>query len=377
MSLFTYAQLQRSWYMFFFLSPLAEMALPLDDYAFIDGLWGDWSPGYDGAWDVARVKESIGDPEHIVAAIGYYRAMYDPSLHVPELADEQAAALLPTPKPTLYLHGRDDGCMLLVVDRLAARLHGRGLRAGGRRRRRPLPAPGAARRREPPHRRVPDRPDARRRAASPGAASAQPEDGSGPAGPLANPSATSAAATRSARAAVLRPAAGARPARSAARRRAQRVDQPPPALAVRSGEAALRPRRGARPPRVGRRAAARAPRALAAQRAAPAVGARRRADRGPEVEHGLVELPRLAGRHEPVAQRPWPAAAPSGRPGHAAGQHPHAVGVDRGHVVPEGEGAHGARRVGPTPGSARRAASSSGHRPAVLGHDGGARPGAG
>ena len=30
-----------------------------------------------------------------------------------ELADEQAAALLPTPKPTLYLHGRDDGCMLL------------------------------------------------------------------------------------------------------------------------------------------------------------------------------------------------------------------------------------------------------------------------
>ena len=59
------------------------------------------------------MKESIGDPEHIVAAIGYYRAICDPSLQVPELADEQAAALLPTPKPTLYLHGRDDGCMLL------------------------------------------------------------------------------------------------------------------------------------------------------------------------------------------------------------------------------------------------------------------------
>ncbi len=113
MSLFTYAQLQKSWYMFFFLSPLAEVALPLDDYSFIDHLWSDWSPGYDGAWDVARVKESIGDPERIVAAIGYYRAMYDPSLQVPELADEQAAMLLPTPKPTLYLHGRDDNCMLL------------------------------------------------------------------------------------------------------------------------------------------------------------------------------------------------------------------------------------------------------------------------
>ena len=59
------------------------------------------------------MKESIGDPERIVAAISYYRAMWDPALQVPELADEQAAALLPTPKPTLYLHGRDDGCMLL------------------------------------------------------------------------------------------------------------------------------------------------------------------------------------------------------------------------------------------------------------------------
>jgi len=113
LSLLTYAQLQRSWYMFFFLSPLAEVALPLDDYAFIDHLWRDWSPGYDGAWDVARVKESIGEPERLAAAIGTYRALYDASLQVPELADEQAASLLPTPKPTLYLHGRDDGCMLL------------------------------------------------------------------------------------------------------------------------------------------------------------------------------------------------------------------------------------------------------------------------
>ncbi len=113
MSLLAYEQLQRSWYMFFFLSSLAETALPLDDYRFIDGLWRDWSPGYDGTWDVARVKESIGDPEHIVAAIGYYRALYDTSMQSPEYADEQAAALLPTPKPTLYLHGRDDGCMLL------------------------------------------------------------------------------------------------------------------------------------------------------------------------------------------------------------------------------------------------------------------------
>ncbi len=113
MSLFTYAQLQRSWYMFFFLSPAAEIALPLEDYSFIDHLWNDWSPGYDAAWDVARVKESIGTPERIAAAIGYYRAMWDPTLQAPELAAEQEASLQPMPKPTLYLHGRNDGCMLL------------------------------------------------------------------------------------------------------------------------------------------------------------------------------------------------------------------------------------------------------------------------
>jgi pimeloyl-ACP methyl ester carboxylesterase len=88
------------------------MSLPMDEYSFIDGLWADWSPGYDGAWDVARVKEAIGDPAHIVAAISYYRAMYQPELLVPELAEYQAASFLPTPRPTLYLHGLDDGCML-------------------------------------------------------------------------------------------------------------------------------------------------------------------------------------------------------------------------------------------------------------------------
>jgi pimeloyl-ACP methyl ester carboxylesterase len=112
MSLFTYRQLRSSWYMFFFLSPLAEVALPMENYNFIDGLWADWSPGFDGSWDAARVKESIGTPERILAAIGYYRAMYQPELQVPELAEEQAASFLPTPKPTLYLHGADDGCML-------------------------------------------------------------------------------------------------------------------------------------------------------------------------------------------------------------------------------------------------------------------------
>jgi pimeloyl-ACP methyl ester carboxylesterase len=111
----TYDQLRRSWYTFFFQSPLAEVAIPLDDYAFIDRLWRDWSPGYDASWDVARVKESIGTPEGIAAAIGYYRALYDPAGADPSLAAEQAASVAPVTQPTLYLHGLDDGCFAVEV----------------------------------------------------------------------------------------------------------------------------------------------------------------------------------------------------------------------------------------------------------------------
>ena len=197
MSLFTYAQLQKSWYMFFFLSPTAEIALPLDDYTFIDHLWRDWSPGYDGTWDAARVKESIGDPEHIVAAIGYYRAMWDPALQSPELADEQAAALMPTPKPTLYLHGRDDNCMLLSSIGSPLDFLADGSEVADHRRHRPLLARGAARGREPAHRPFPD-----------DVAAVAPlfcgyrsrRTGSFPRDHVAKPSATTAPATRSARA---------------------------------------------------------------------------------------------------------------------------------------------------------------------------------
>jgi pimeloyl-ACP methyl ester carboxylesterase len=107
---FTYGQLKRSWYTFFFQSPLAEIALPIDEYAFLDHLWAEWSPGYDASWDLARVKESIGDPVRIVAAISYYRAMYDPEHRDPALAPWEDAAMASTRIPTLYLHGADDGC---------------------------------------------------------------------------------------------------------------------------------------------------------------------------------------------------------------------------------------------------------------------------
>jgi pimeloyl-ACP methyl ester carboxylesterase len=110
-AMLTYPQLRRSWYMFFFQNPLAELAVGLNDLEFVAHLWQDWSPGHDGSEDMAHVRDSLGEHENLMAAIGYYRAMFQPELQVPELQAAQDACSAPTPQPTLYLHGRDDGCM--------------------------------------------------------------------------------------------------------------------------------------------------------------------------------------------------------------------------------------------------------------------------
>lgn len=107
----TYDQLHRSWYMFFFQHPLAEAAVALEDLAFIDRLWADWSPGYDASADLPGVKDALRDPANLAAALGYYRAMLGDGLKDPALAGVEAAGYSPMPVPTLYLHGADDGCM--------------------------------------------------------------------------------------------------------------------------------------------------------------------------------------------------------------------------------------------------------------------------
>lgn len=128
---FSYDQLQRSWYMFFFQSPLADMAVPADDLAFIDRLWADWSPGYtDRAEDLARVKDSLRDPANLAAALGYYRATLGDGPRRPTYDAVEAAGGAPLPQPTLYLHGADDGCMGadLVDDSVLASLPAEGSR---------------------------------------------------------------------------------------------------------------------------------------------------------------------------------------------------------------------------------------------------------
>jgi pimeloyl-ACP methyl ester carboxylesterase len=100
---------------FFFQTPLADGVVAADDLSFIDRLWADWSPGFDGSWDAARVKEALAEPANLAAAIGYYRAMFAGPPSDPAAAAAQAAGYGTAPQPSLYLHGRDDGCMALDV----------------------------------------------------------------------------------------------------------------------------------------------------------------------------------------------------------------------------------------------------------------------
>jgi pimeloyl-ACP methyl ester carboxylesterase len=108
---FSYDQIKRSFYVFFFQTPLAEFVVAQDNYSFIDKLWRDWSPGYEATWDVARVKEAIGEPDRLSAAINYYRAMFNDETHRSEYQAAQQAAGGAPQIATLYLHGADDGCM--------------------------------------------------------------------------------------------------------------------------------------------------------------------------------------------------------------------------------------------------------------------------
>jgi pimeloyl-ACP methyl ester carboxylesterase len=105
------AQVQRSWYMFFFQHALADFVVSANDLAFIDLLWAQWSPGHDATDDLAFTKAALRDPAHLAAAIGYYRAALGDGYKDPTLDAAQAATQGWATQPHLYLHGRDDGCI--------------------------------------------------------------------------------------------------------------------------------------------------------------------------------------------------------------------------------------------------------------------------
>ena len=117
-------QLQRSWYMFLFQSPFTELVLPMENYAFIDRLWSQWSPGYDAGTDLPAVKDAIRDPANLAAVLGIYRAALGDGFVDPALEAVQQATQAVPEQSTLYLHGGGDGCIGTEVAESARALVG-------------------------------------------------------------------------------------------------------------------------------------------------------------------------------------------------------------------------------------------------------------
>lgn len=106
-------QLRRSWYSFLFQLPDASVPEGLaaaDDLALVDGLWADWSPGYDAAHDIDRAKEALQPPGRLTAAIRYYREA-PTRLRTPAEAEAEREAFRELDVALLYLHGARDGCI--------------------------------------------------------------------------------------------------------------------------------------------------------------------------------------------------------------------------------------------------------------------------
>ena len=126
----SYDQLQKSWYMFFFQHPLAEMAVAMADLEFVDRLWADWSPGYTPEpeeWEA--LLETFRAPGVLSAALGYYRTALAPASGAPERVAAQARATTENvPVETLYLHGLRDGCIASSLCEGLEEAHPKGLR---------------------------------------------------------------------------------------------------------------------------------------------------------------------------------------------------------------------------------------------------------
>ncbi len=108
-----YDQQRRSWYMMFFQQALADVAMRHDDFAMIDRLVADWSPGWTWpAEDREATKATFRRPGTLEAALGYYRATMGPAFADPAVLDANAQGMTARlPMPGLMLHGANDGCI--------------------------------------------------------------------------------------------------------------------------------------------------------------------------------------------------------------------------------------------------------------------------
>ena len=101
-------QVLRSWYIMYFQLPW----FPERSASWIvPRLWRRWSPGYRAEQDLRHVDAAIGTPQSWRAALGTYRATVRNTRPPARYAELNRLPNEAPILPSLYLHGRDDGCM--------------------------------------------------------------------------------------------------------------------------------------------------------------------------------------------------------------------------------------------------------------------------
>lgn len=102
-------QIQRAFHWWFFqIDGMAEQAVPLNDYAFIDFLWRDWSPKHQEEAHLAQIKRMLAEPGCLSASVGYYRALLRSDYRNPAHAALWPQLDAPIASATLALCGADD-----------------------------------------------------------------------------------------------------------------------------------------------------------------------------------------------------------------------------------------------------------------------------
>ena len=106
-------QQRKSWYMFFFQLEIADIAVPFNNFNFIERLWADWSPNWPGYKKYANATIEVLSKGLVLSkALAYYRCTFQPELQT-ERINKLAESLLADKisMPSLYLHGENDGCI--------------------------------------------------------------------------------------------------------------------------------------------------------------------------------------------------------------------------------------------------------------------------
>ena len=106
-------QQRKSWYMFFFQLEIADIAVPFNNFHFIERLWSDWSPNWPEYKEYASTTIDVLSKGSVLSkALAYYRCTFQPELQterINKLAESLLAEKIST--PSLYLHGENDGCI--------------------------------------------------------------------------------------------------------------------------------------------------------------------------------------------------------------------------------------------------------------------------